>query len=134
MGIAKTLIIDGKEVAFRASAASPRLYRKKFQRDLIKDFAELRKNYNKVVKSRKKFEEMTDEEREDVQLEQLSVIDLEVFENLAYIMAWQADPNIPAGVGEWLDQFDTFSIYQIFPELSRLWAQNNQTLDKPKNV
>ena len=28
---------------------------------------------------------------------------------------------------EWLDQFDTFSIYQILPELIDLWGMNIKT-------
>ena len=34
MGIMKKIVIDGQEVAFRASAAIPRIYRVKFHRDI----------------------------------------------------------------------------------------------------
>ena len=34
MGITKKIEIDGKLVAFKASAAIPRIYRLKFQRDM----------------------------------------------------------------------------------------------------
>ena len=37
----KTIMIDGREVRLRASAAIPRLYRIKFRRDIYKDFAAL---------------------------------------------------------------------------------------------
>ena len=37
MAVTKTIEIDGKAVTFRASAAIPRLYRNKFQRDIYKD-------------------------------------------------------------------------------------------------
>ncbi len=43
MGIIKKLKIDDKEVAFKASAAIPRIYRLKFQRDIYKDLAQLEK-------------------------------------------------------------------------------------------
>ena len=43
---------------------------------------------------------------------------LEMFENIAYIMAKHADPSIPDSPEEWLDNFSTFSIYQILPQLA----------------
>jgi len=41
MAIKKTIIVDGIEVPFKASAAVPRLYRIKFRRDIYKEFAAL---------------------------------------------------------------------------------------------
>ena len=43
MSIVKKIEIDGKEVAFKASAAIPRIYRLKFQRDIYKDLSSLEK-------------------------------------------------------------------------------------------
>lgn len=130
--MSRTILIDGREVTFRVSAASPRLYRRKFGRDLIRDFAELRRNYERVAKKTK--EAKTDEEQADLEIEQLSVADLTVFENLAYIMAWQADPTIPDSPEEWLDQFSAFSIWEILPELIDMWMESNKTLAKSKNA
>ena len=39
MSMTKMIEIDGREVAFRASAAIPRIYRLKFQRDIYKDLS-----------------------------------------------------------------------------------------------
>ena len=36
MSMIKNIEIDGKQVPFRASAAIPRIYRMKFQRDIYK--------------------------------------------------------------------------------------------------
>ena len=44
MGVRRNIEIDGKEVAFKASAAIPRIYRLKFQRDIYKDIAQLEKS------------------------------------------------------------------------------------------
>lgn len=44
MGIRKDIEIDGQMVAFKASAAIPRIYRLKFQRDIYKDLALLEKS------------------------------------------------------------------------------------------
>ena len=37
------ILIDGKKVKFRATAAVPRLYRIKFRRDIIQDMATVKK-------------------------------------------------------------------------------------------
>ena len=55
---------------------------------------------------------------------ELEIEDLEIFENVAYIMAFHADPTIPGTIEEWLDQFEMFSIYEILPEILELWGSN----------
>ena len=122
----KILNISGKEVGLRATALTPRLYRHKIGRDIIQDMAKLQKAFAKAAQLPK---DATDEEREAAQL---SVMDLEIFENVAFIMARQYDQNIPDNVDAWLDEFETFSIYEIFPEILALWNMNNQTTSKPK--
>lgn len=107
----KTIEISGKPVTFRSSAAIPRIYRLKFKRDIFKDLAKLEKSYrNKAQDS-----------------EDLEIDDLEIFENVAYIMAYHADPTIPKTIDEWLDQFEMFSIYQVLPEILELWGSNLMT-------
>lgn len=53
--------------------------------------------------------------------------DLEIFENVAYIMAYHADRSIPGNIDDWLDQFEMFSIYEILPEILELWGANLET-------
>lgn len=122
----KVLMISGKEVGLRATALTPRLYRHKIGRDIIQDMSQLQKAFAKAAQISK---DATDEEREAAQL---SVMDLEIFENVAFIMARQYDQNIPDTVEAWLDEFDTFSIYEIFPVILDLWNLNNKTTAKPK--
>ena len=55
---------------------------------------------------------------------ELEIEDLEIFENVAYIMALHADPSTPASIDEWLDQFEMFSIYEVLPEILELWGSN----------
>ena len=63
------------------------------------------------------------------------MFDLEVFENLSYVMAKHADPTIPDAVEDWLDQFNTFSIYEVLPQLIDLWGLNVQTtVEAKKNL
>ena len=107
----KNIEIDGKQVAFRASAAIPRIYRLKFQRDIYKDLAALEKAIG----------DNTEE------VSNLDMFSLEMFENIAYIMAKHADPGIPDTPEEWLDEFNTFSIYQVLPKIIELWGLNMKT-------
>ena len=111
MGMVKKITIDGKEVAFRASAAIPRIYRIKFHRDIYKDLRSLEKAVGA-------------NSEDDSSLDLFS---LEMFENIAYIMAKHADASIPDSPEEWLDGFNTFSIYQVLPEIIELWGLNLQT-------
>ena len=111
MAVMKTIEIDGKQVPFRASAAIPRIYRIKFNRDIYKDLAALEKAIG--------------ENEEEVS--NLDMFSLEMFENIAYIMAKHADADIPDTPEEWLDAFNTFSIYQVLPKIIELWGLNVQT-------
>ena len=119
MAITKTISIDGMDVQFKASAAVPRMYRLKFRRDIYKDFSELQKD-------------VSENDREN---SALGIESLEVFENIAYIMAKHADPeNVPTDPDEWLERFNTFSIYEILPELIELWGMNVETQVKAKKT
>lgn len=104
--ISKEIEIDGKLVPFKASAAIPRLYRARFRRDIFRDLMRLGKA---------------------VEGEEVPISDLELFENVAYIMALHADPKQPGTPEEWLDQFNTFSIYTVLPQLLDLWHLNIET-------
>lgn len=65
----------------------------------------------------------------------LDIVSLELFENIAYIMAKHADPAVPASPDEWLEQFNTFSIYEILPQLIDLWGLNVETqVASKKNI
>ena len=66
----------------------------------------------------------------------LDLFSLEMFENIAFIMAKHADPKgVPSEPDEWLEQFNTFSIYQILPALIDLWGLNVQTeVEARKNL
>ena len=118
MSIVRKVEIDGKQVPFKASAAIPRIYRIKFNRDIYKDLRSLEKAVGEG-----------DEENSN-----LDLFSLEMFENIAYVMAKHADPNIPDTPEEWLDEFNTFSIYRVLPSIIELWGLNVQTeVESKKN-
>ena len=119
MSLTQTIEIDGQPVKFRASAAIPRIYRLRFHRDIYKDLSLLEKSVSK----------------QDEDNSGLDLFSLEMFENIAYIMAKHANPDIPDTPEEWLDNFNTFSIYQILPKLIELWGLNVQTdVQSKKNL
>lgn len=117
MSLIRNIEIDGKSIPFKASAAIPRIYRIRFGRDIYKDLAAL----EKAIKKNKEDESSLD------------MLSLELFENIAYVMAKHADPKIPDTPEEWLDEFSTFSIYQVLPEIIKLWGLNVESQVKAKN-
>lgn len=119
MAITTTITVDGKEVTLRASAAVPRLYRIKFRRDIILDMQAVARAMEDKDK---------DKTGQDLPMEAL-----ELFENMAYIMAKHGDKDaVPDSPDEWLEEFPTFSIYKIFPVLQALWEGNMEALDVAK--
>ncbi|MSA03368.1 hypothetical protein GKG47_17685 [Lactonifactor sp. BIOML-A3] len=109
--IKREIEICGKNVPFRSSATIPRLYRAKFKRDIFKDLSKLEASYKGKKNDGAEFQ----------------IEDLEIFENVAYIMAYHADNSIPSTIEEWLDQFDMFSIYEVLPQILELWGENMMT-------
>ena len=60
---------------------------------------------------------------------------LEVFENIAFVMSKHADPdNVPDNPDDFLEQFNTFSIYEILPQLIELWGLNTATQVESKKT
>ena len=112
----RTITVSGKEVTFRSSAAIPRLYRVRFGRDIFRDLSALEKSFDTKSKKGGNFE----------------ITDLEVFENIAYIMAKHADKTIPDNIDEWLEDFEMFSIYEVLPEILETWNINMKTDVVPK--
>ena len=114
--IEKVFEIEGKPVKMRASASIPRLYRAKFDRDIIIDMKRLESG-------------MKNGEEPDA-------IDCEIFENLAFIMARHADSsNVPKTCEEWLDSFDSpLAIYESLKEIIEFFKGSmTTTSDSKKN-
>ena len=111
----RTIQIDGKDVLLRCTAKTPIIYHALIHRDLLVDFDKLQKN-------------KTEDGGVDIG-------SLETFLNIAYVMAKHADPSIPDTPEEWLDNFSTFSIYQVLPSIIELWGLNVQTdIQSKKNL
>lgn len=106
----KLIQIDGKDVLFKSTAATPRRYRNKFHEDMLTRMTDL--------------SESLDEDGN----QKLSPGDYEFIENCAYIMC--ADDNKPQNIEDWLETFDTFSILEIIDQIMDLWTANLETVEK----
>ncbi len=108
----KTIKIDGRDVKFKATAATIRTYRQLTGRDLLIDMQKLQSSAGSG--------------------NGLSSEALNLFDYIAYVMARQADDTIPAQADEWLDSFEMFSIYTVLPQIIELWRLNEMTTSQPK--
>lgn len=116
-GLTTTVTVDGKEVTFRASAEILRMYRFKFRRDVLIDMQRIGQDMQRKKKT-----------GADIPIESLTI-----FENIAYIMAKHGSKDaVPNSPDEWLDEFSTFSIYELFPVIKALWDRNEEALDIAK--
>jgi len=93
----RTINMGDRDVRVEMSADTLRVYRKTFGRDLMVDMVSLRDN-----------------------------MDLEIVENLFYVCAKAADPDIP-DIDEWLAQFSTFAIYHSAGDLVEMWIEESKT-------
>ena len=118
LGLAALLTVDYIQLLI------PRLYRLKFRRDIYQDL-------NALQKAMQQQNEQNPDDQNPA-ASSLDIVSLELFENIAYIMAKHADPAVPASPDEWLEQFNTFSIYEILPQLIDLWGLNVETQVKSK--
>ena len=121
-------IEEGRSLNFKASAFSPILYNRLFPgRDYLKDIETLNEENKKEEKS-------------------FNMDDYELFARIAYLFAYQGLAPFPITteeqkeflkkyptVWEWIDTFNTFSIYEILPEIMDLWYQNGKGVSTEKN-
>ena len=121
-------IEEGRSLNFKASAFSPILYNRLFSgRDYLKDIETLNEENKKEEKS-------------------FNMDDYELFARIAYLFAYQGLAPSPITteeqkeflkkyptVWEWIDTFNTFSIYEILPEIMDLWYQNGKGVSTEKN-
>ena len=116
----KKIMIDGKPVKFRASAAVPRLYMALTGSDIFSDIGDLTEQFHKPAKTG---------EQQKAQIDLKDLGKMSTFENIAYV-------SVPDTVEEWLDQFGMMSIWRAFPQIAKLWAASQKTnVDlKKKNV
>lgn len=109
----KTITIGNREITMKATANTPKRYRNEFNKDLL---IELQNLFNHLDKKTGEF---------------VGQVDLSLVENLAYIMAKQADPEIGTQ-DDFLDQFEVADIYNAMPQILGVWSTSTETLSTAK--
>lgn len=104
----KCIVIDGKNVRFKSTAATLPRYKSQFGTDFLADCARIEEAEKDITK-----------------------LDTMPFYQIIWVMAKTADPNIP-DMFTWLDGFENFPIISIYTELSEL-IEGNMRVDR-KNV
>ena len=100
----KTILIDGKEVNFKSTGATPFRYKAQFGEDFFKAITKM---------------QLLAELKDGFTAENIDLIDFDTFYNLAWTMAKTADKDLPDPI-TWLDSFDSFPIVEIISELAEL--------------
>lgn len=113
----KVISIDGKNVRFKSTAGTLMRYRNNFGRDLIKDIVALDKKFKTVKNGQAQFE----------------MIELDMFEKIAWAMAKTADERI-GDIEHWLDDFDSFSIMKVLPQIMELLIGNLKQENEKKRM
>jgi hypothetical protein len=94
----KTILIDGKNVSFKANAATLLKYKLQTGRELLSDFAKL---------------------SEFAQKQDYTKLDSTVLYDIIWVCAKQADQTIPSAE-VWLDSFENFPLLDILPDIITL--------------
>ncbi len=113
----KIINIDGKDIKFKSTAGTLMRYRNNFGRDLIKDIVALDKKFKTVKSGTAQFE----------------LIELDMFEKIAWAMAKTADDTI-TDIEHWLDDFDSFSIMKVLPQIMDLLVGNLRQESEKKRM
>ena len=104
----KKVKIDGREIPMKATASSPRIYRTVFGGDLLLEIQEIKDRFEKS-----------------------EPFNLEVIENMAYLFAYQANPDIE-DIDTWLDKFSIGAIYNAATDIFNLWKKNEESKSTAK--
>lgn len=115
----KTIIKNGKEYHFAATAATPRKFRNHFKRDMLMELANI---YKDADDETMKALQNGDVDAANVDIEQ---VDMGLMEDMAYIMCVDKKP---ATVEEWLEQFEMMDGIELVTEAFELWEDSEKTL------
>ena len=64
----------------------------------------------------------------------MEIEDLEIFENVAYVMAYHADHSIPGNIDDWLDQFERADYLEALGDIRLTYeGQMVSAVDAKKN-
>lgn len=126
----KTVIIDGKQVRFKATGGLGYRYKAQFGRELIQDLIAI-EQATLTVDATKLLGKKSKEARELAVAYAMTGQALEMIYNVLWCMAKAADETIP-DPQTWLDSFETFDVWDIWSELEDIAGVNMAI--SPKNA
>lgn len=119
--------IFGTDHKLKISAATPRIYRAKFGKDII---VQMDAMYERLSNEGKK----KDEEKKDDSVS-FTPEELEMMENLIFVCNRQAEPEQPEDIFEWLASFEIGAITGTYGTIMKMWEDNlNQTSTSKKKT
>lgn len=95
----KVIKVGDVDVRFKATGKTVALAEEKFRIDVLKEITNLQQDVEKGDMGRS----------------------MRVFKQLAYVMAKQANPEVPDDYLDWLDQFGMFDLDAALPDIVSLW-------------
>ncbi|MBU5214484.1 hypothetical protein [Heyndrickxia oleronia] len=114
----KTVTIDGKEIKFKSTGATPIRFKSQFGKDYFTEIMKLG-----VLDKLNKIQD------DDFSADDLEGLDFEVFYNIAWTFAKTANNEIPDPL-DWLDSFDEFPILDIASDLMEMIMKTIQSKKK----
>lgn len=104
----KLIDVCGRKINLKSNGATPLQYKMQFKRDFFSDISKMQ-NIKKDV----------------------SLLDLEVFYNIIWLLARTADKTVPPPL-EWLETFDAFPIVEIIPQIQDMISSMLVTINPKK--
>ena len=146
-----TVTVDGRDVRFKKTGGTMRRYKSMFGREWFADLDRIARMQRKAAEAakaegydiddsdtKKKSGKKAGKEDKlsDQQIFALSAAiaqyDSDPYYDMLYIMAKEADQNIPDTVDEWLDTFDDFSFLDVWVKVSPMLSREMNV--DPKNA
>lgn len=119
--------IFGTDHKLKMSAATPRIYRAKFGKDII---VQMDAMYERLSNEGKK----KDEEKKGDSVS-FTPEELEMMENLIFVCNRQAEPEQPEDIFEWLASFEIGAITGTYGTIMKMWEDNlHQTSTSKKKT
>ena len=120
--------IFGTDHKLKMSAATPRIYRAKFGKDIIVQMDAMYERLGNEAKKKK------DEEKKDDSTA-FTPEELEMMENLIFVCNRQAEPEQPEDILEWLASFEIGAITGTYGTIMKMWEDNlHQTSTSKKKT
>lgn len=116
--------IFGTDHKLKMTAATPRIYRAKFGKDII---VQMDAMYERLSNEGKK----KDEEKKDDSVS-FTPEELEMMENLIFVCNRQAEPEQPEDIFEWLASFEIGAITGTYGTIMKMWEDNLHQISTSK--